>query len=131
LASLPRRIQPNGRNRPRGGSAAGGAGDGLGRLAGGAGDVSAAVVDARFAGALQGGVVKYRSHQRGFMLADVASAFFVLAVLATALTLAISGQRRAGEKLADRRAAVRLAERAMAELSSGRPADPPGDYAEQ
>jgi hypothetical protein len=68
-----------------------------------------------------------RCKRRGLMVADVAAGFSILIVLAVAFAVALAGRDRAARKLANTRAATRLAERAMVELQSTKPLPAPAD----
>jgi hypothetical protein len=61
------------------------------------------------------------------MVADVAAGFTILIVLGLAFSVALAGRDRASRKLANTRAAWRLAERAMVELQGSRPSPTPAD----
>jgi type II secretory pathway pseudopilin PulG len=71
-----------------------------------------------------------RSH--GFLLVDVITALVLLAALGTAMVVAQSARSHAARKLADTRTAIRLAERSLSELQSGRsiPTDMPDAHVE-
>ena len=61
--------------------------------------------------------------RRGFMVMDAVGGLILVAILATVLAVALNRQNRAQQKLADSRAAVRVAERVLAELqASAKPA---------
>jgi type II secretory pathway pseudopilin PulG len=59
-----------------------------------------------------------RGRRRGYMLLDAVMGLAMVGILTTALVVAINRQHRAEQKLADSRAAVRLAERALAEMQA-------------
>jgi len=54
--------------------------------------------------------------RRGFMVMDVVGGLILVSILAGVLAVAMNQQNRAEQKLADSRAAVRIAERTLAEL---------------
>jgi type II secretory pathway pseudopilin PulG len=62
-----------------------------------------------------------RVSRHGFLLVDVITGLVLLTALGTAMVVAQSARSHAARKLADTRAAIRLAERALMELQSGRP----------
>jgi len=64
------------------------------------------------------GQVLRGAHRRGFMLMDVIGGLILVATLATVLAIAMNRQNRAQQKLADSRAAVRIAERVLADLQT-------------
>jgi type II secretory pathway pseudopilin PulG len=68
-----------------------------------------------------------RAKRHAFLLVDVITGLVLLAALGTALVIAQSARSHAARKLADTRTAIRLAERSLIELQSGRsiPADTP------
>ena len=69
-----------------------------------------------------------RKPRTGYMAADAIMALAIAAILLTVLTVAVARQRRGSERLADSRAAVRLAEETITALQAGAapPAAPPG-----
>ncbi len=64
----------------------------------------------------------------GYVLADAVMALAIVLILLTVLTVAVSRQRRGSERLADSRAAIRLAEATITALQTGAapPAAPEG-----
>lgn len=64
--------------------------------------------------------------RRGFFLEDAAVGLALVALLAGLLALALNRQNHAARKLADTRAALRLAEQTLLDLQTGqaRPPDP-------
>ena len=69
-----------------------------------------------------------RRRRCGYIAADAIMALAIVLILATVLTVSVSRQRRGSERLADSRAAVRLAEETLAALQAGGtvPATPEG-----
>ena len=59
--------------------------------------------------------------RRGMMLADAAIALALVATLATVLVVLTSRHSRASRELAATRAALRLAEAALADMQAGKP----------
>jgi type II secretory pathway pseudopilin PulG len=67
-----------------------------------------------------------RQPRNGYIAADAIMAMAIVAILLTVLTVAVSRQRRGSERLADSRAAVRLAEETITALQTGAaPPTPP------
>lgn len=69
-----------------------------------------------------------RSKQRGYIATDAIMALAIVAILLTLLTVAVSRQRRGSDRLADSRAAVRLAEATLLAMQTDAalPATPHG-----
>lgn len=69
-----------------------------------------------------------RKVRTGYIAADAITALVIVGILLTVLTVAVSRQRRGSERLADFRAAVRLAEETITALQTGaaRPQPPQG-----
>ena len=69
---------------------------------------------------------RVRTH--AYIAADAVMAVAIVGILLTVLTVAVSRQRRGSERLADSRAAIRLAEETITALQTGAapPAAPPG-----
>jgi type II secretory pathway pseudopilin PulG len=66
------------------------------------------------------------SHPRGgFFLIDAIFAMGIILLLTAVLTIAMTRQRRAADRMADTRDAVRLAERTLTALQTHRPAPAP------
>jgi hypothetical protein len=62
--------------------------------------------------------------RRGFLFADAMVGLAIVAMLATLLAVAVNRQQRARERLADSRAAERLAEYVLLSLQHGQPIPP-------
>ena len=60
-----------------------------------------------------------RRQRRGIFILDATIGLVIIAALATALAVALTQYRRADRQLSDTRAAARLCERALADLSTG------------
>lgn len=58
-------------------------------------------------------------HRTGYIMADAMMALAIVLILLTVLTVAVSRQRRGSERLADSRAAIRLAEETITALQTG------------
>jgi hypothetical protein len=69
-----------------------------------------------------------RGHGGGWIMTDAVMALAIVLILLMVLTVAVSRQRRGGERLADSRAAIRLAEATITALQTGAtpPAAPEG-----
>ena len=65
--------------------------------------------------------------RRGFFELDVVAGLAILAALTLALAAVLGRQHRASEKLADTRAAVQVAEAALADLRAGKAVRPAPD----
>jgi type II secretory pathway pseudopilin PulG len=63
-----------------------------------------------------------RLRPRGLMVADAVAGLALLAVLATAIVIAVRSQHMASERLSDSRGATWAAELALAEMQAGKPA---------
>ena len=73
-------------------------------------------------------MTRAQRRSRGFFTVDVITGLILVAALAAALAVAAGQQRRAVTRLGDSRAAVHLAERAIASLQTGTPIpDPSAD----
>ena len=70
-------------------------------------------------------MTRARHSTRAFFTTDALVGLIVVAALAAALAVAAGRQRRAITRLADSRAAVHLAERAIASLQTARPVPEP------
>ncbi|MEA2711864.1 MAG: hypothetical protein QOF78_4465 [Phycisphaerales bacterium] len=83
--------------------------------------------------------MRRRIHRSGYLMADALIALAIVLILAGVLATAVARQRRGSERLAESRAAVRLAEETLTAMQSGgqppkmpegmnvkiRPLDPP------
>lgn len=65
---------------------------------------------------------KPRSRPRGFMVADAVAGIALLAVLSTAIVVAVRSQQVASDRLAETRGATWAAEQALAQMQEGRQA---------
>ena len=71
---------------------------------------------------------QHQSSSSGYVLADAVMALGIVLILLAVLTAAVSRQRRGSERLAESRAAIRLAEETITALQTGAapPAAPEG-----